>query len=52
MRVFQAQGDKSSAFDVKGNPLPGLIVDSQIVSRERDDWYAVSALHVTHFRTL
>lgn len=42
-RLFKAKDDKkSTAFDQKGNPLPGLIVDSKIVSRSLDDWYSVS----------
>lgn len=41
-RLFRAKDDKSGAFDQKDNPLPGLMVDQKIVSRERDDWYAVS----------
>ena len=43
-RFFRSKDDsnKSGAFDQKGNPLPGLIVDEQVVSRVRDDWYAVA----------
>lgn len=41
---FFKLADKSSdfAFDPKGNPLPGLIVDQKIASRVRDDWYCTA----------
>jgi eukaryotic translation initiation factor 2C len=45
-RFFKSKDDKAAdklrAFDDKGNPMPGLIVDTNIVSRTRDDWYSVS----------
>jgi eukaryotic translation initiation factor 2C len=40
-RFFRCTDDKSTAFDPKNNPLPGLIIDRSIVSRTRDDWYHV-----------
>ncbi|ETN42101.1 uncharacterized protein HMPREF1541_04040 [Cyphellophora europaea CBS 101466] len=42
-RFFKSPDDKrGSAFDKNSNPLPGLIVDEKAVSRNKDDWYAVS----------
>lgn len=41
VRFYQPNTGSNPAFDKKGNPLPGFVVDSQIVSRDFDDFYAV-----------
>ena len=42
VRFFKLGSDKSPAFDDKGNPLPGLICDTQIVSRTAEQWYCTA----------
>ena len=43
VRFYAPQNDqKNPAFDQRGNPLPGLVVDKKIVSPKFDDWYSVS----------
>jgi len=41
-RFYQPKGDKSGCFDLKGNPLPGLIVDRDVISTQHWDWYGIS----------
>jgi Piwi domain/N-terminal domain of argonaute/Argonaute linker 1 domain len=42
VRFYAPPEDRSDAFDNRGNPLPGLVVDRQVVSKDLDDWYGVS----------
>ena len=37
VHFYQPKGDRSRTFDPKGNPLPGLIVDQNIVSKNHYD---------------
>ncbi len=41
-RFYAPPNDRSGAFDQRGNPLPGLVVDRKVVSSSLDDWYGVS----------
>jgi eukaryotic translation initiation factor 2C len=43
-RLFQIQSEKlKAAWDPRGHPLPGLIVDQgAVISRTVDQWYSVS----------
>ena len=42
VRFYAPPNDRSGAFDQRGNPLPGLVVDKKVVSPKFDDWYSVS----------
>ncbi|KAK5079177.1 hypothetical protein LTR64_002403 [Lithohypha guttulata] len=41
-RFFADQGDKSDSIDNNRNFRPGLVVDTQIVSKQHFDWYNTS----------
>ena len=42
VRFYAPKGDTSGSFDGKGNPLPGLIVDQHVTTKDKHDWYATS----------
>ena len=41
-RFYQLKGVKNSAFDSRGNPNPGMVIDTNVVSKTMDDFYMVS----------
>jgi eukaryotic translation initiation factor 2C len=40
-RFYGRAGDKSDTWDPKRNPLPGLVIDEDVVHKDLSDWYSL-----------